>query len=96
MKTGRRSEEPETMTDTFRPISEDRNSTPAPGPEGVPPEPSTSAGRALLVGLLGGIVSAAGYVVYTRLPAEQKDKLHQQVRQAAEGRLNELRSRFNI
>jgi len=42
------------------------------------------------------VVSAAGYLIYSRLPEDQKDRLHQQVRTLVESRLNELRGRFNI
>ena len=54
------------------------------------------AGRALLVAVLGGLVSAAGYLIYSRLPDEQKDRLHKQVRGAVESRINEIRSNLNI
>ncbi len=57
---------------------------------------NTEAGRTVLVGVLGGIISAAGYLVYQRLPDEQKDRLHRQVRGMLESRINELRSNFNI
>jgi len=57
---------------------------------------NTEAGRTLLVGVLGGVISAAGYLVYQRLPDEQKDRLHRQVRGMLESRINELRSNFNI
>src|ERR1700738_4531883 len=56
----------------------------------------TDAGRTVLVGVLGGIISAAGYLVYQRLPDEQKDRLHRQVRGILESRINELRSNFNL
>ena len=56
----------------------------------------TDAGRTVLVGVLGGIISAAGYLVYQRLPDEQKDRLHRQVRGVLEQRINELRSNFNL
>lgn len=60
-------------------------------------KPATNdAGRTLLVGILGGLASAAGYVFYSRLPEEQKDRLHQQVRGVVESRLSELRSNLNI
>ena len=37
----------------------------------------TDAGSAtLLVGILGGLLSAAGYMVYRRLPDEQKDRIN--------------------
>jgi len=53
-------------------------------------------GKALLVGILGGLVSAAGYVVYRRLPDEQKERLHAQVRTVVTARINEIRQNFNI
>lgn len=66
------------------------------------PKPANSsgqendAGRTVLVGVLGGIISAAGYLVYQRLPDEQRDRLHRQVRGILESRLNEIRQNFNI
>jgi hypothetical protein len=66
------------------------------------PKPATpsgqenDAGRTVLVGVLGGIISAAGYLVYQRLPDEQRDRLHRQVRGILESRLNEIRQNFNI
>ena len=56
----------------------------------------SDAGRTVLVGVLGGIISAAGYLVYQRLPDEQKERLHRQVRGVLEQRINELRSNFNL
>jgi hypothetical protein len=58
--------------------------------------PSNEAGRVLLVGLLGGLASAAGYAVYSRLPDEQKERLRQQVRNALESRISEIRSNLNF
>jgi hypothetical protein len=57
---------------------------------------SGDAGKALLVGLLGGLVSAAGYLVYQRLPDDQKEKLQSQARSMLQQRINELRQNFNI
>ena len=57
---------------------------------------NTEAGRTVLVGVLGGIISAAGYLVYQRLPDDQKERLHRQVRGVLETRINELRSNFNL
>ncbi len=57
---------------------------------------SNEAGRAALAGLLGGVASAVGYIVYTRLPDDQKEKLQLQARALVESRVNELRSRFNV
>lgn len=53
-------------------------------------------GRTVLIGLLGGLVSAAGYLVYKRLPDEQRDRLHQQVRGMVQQRITELRQNFNL
>ncbi len=75
------------MTDASKSNGELHNSSGAAG---------TDAGRTLLVGVLGGIISAAGYLVYTRLPDEQRDRLHRQVRGLLESRISELRQNFNI
>jgi hypothetical protein len=53
-------------------------------------------GKALLVGVLGGLVSAAGFMIYKRLPDEQKEALHKQVKSQVAQRINEIRSNFNI
>jgi hypothetical protein len=58
--------------------------------------PPNEAGRVLLAGVLGGLASAVGYIVYSRLPDEQKDRLHQQVRGVVESRISEIRSNLNI
>jgi hypothetical protein len=65
-------------------------------PSGANPGAASDAGRTVLVGVLGGIISAAGYLVYTRLPDEQRDRLHRQVRGLLESRITELRQNFNI
>ena len=57
---------------------------------------SSEAGRTLLVGILGGLISAAGYLVYQRLPDEQKERINKQVRATVESRLSEIRQNFNI
>jgi len=79
--------------DTFKPIS-DATTGPDAFLSGTPS--SSEAGKTVLAGVLGGILSAAGYLVYTRLPDEQKDRLHAQARSLIESRVNELRGRFNI
>ncbi|MGH7707407.1 MAG: hypothetical protein ACREM8_13210 [Vulcanimicrobiaceae bacterium] len=58
--------------------------------------PNGDAGRTLLVGLIGGVASAVGYVIYSRLPDEQRERLHGQVRTVVESRINEIRSNLNI
>jgi len=67
-----------------------------PKPATPPSSQENDAGRTVLVGVLGGIISAAGYLVYQRLPDEQRDRLHRQVRSILETRLNEIRQNFNI
>ncbi|HEV3089689.1 MAG TPA: hypothetical protein VGX96_20985 [Candidatus Elarobacter sp.] len=79
------------MTDTSKPLNGEIQ--PGPGQSGPA---NTDAGRTVLVGVLGGIISAAGYLVYQRLPDEQKERLHRQVRGVLETRIAELRQNFNI
>jgi len=57
---------------------------------------SNEAGRALLVGVLGGVASAVGYIVYSRLPPEQKERLQSQVRGAVESRIAQIRADLNL
>jgi hypothetical protein len=80
------------MTDLYKPISDEH--TPSHDKPGD--AAANETGRTLLIGVLGGIVSAAGYLIYTRLPDEQKDKLNTQVRTIVESRVNEFRSRMNF
>ncbi len=57
---------------------------------------SNEAGRVVLVGVLGGLLSAAGYLIYQRLPEDQKQRLQSQVRQLVQQRITELRQNFNL
>jgi hypothetical protein len=57
---------------------------------------SNEVGRTLLVGVLGGLLSAAGYVVYQRLPDDQKQRLQAQAKGLFDSKLNELRQSFNF
>ncbi len=89
------------MTDIFKPINDDRNGTTgmttdpyASHPSSTPP--TTDAGKTLVAGLVGGLLSSVGYLVYSRLPDDQKERLQQQARALVESRVNELRGRFNI
>ncbi|GAC1308195.1 MAG: hypothetical protein NVSMB21_13180 [Vulcanimicrobiaceae bacterium] len=86
------------MTDIYKPITDDRTGAPigATDPYATPSTPSTDAGRTALIGLVGGVLSAASYLVYSRLPDDQKNRLNTQVRALVESRVNELRGRFNI
>ena len=60
-------------------------------------EPTNSdAARALLVGVLGGLASAAGYLIYRRLPDEHRERLRNQVRSLVESRINEIRSNLKV
>lgn len=60
------------------------------------PKQSKEAGRAVLAGLLGGVASAVGYIIYSRLEPEQKEKLHGTVRSVVESRISDIRSNFDI
>ncbi len=73
-----------------------QNGGPGPGPDSEHDVEAGEVGKALIVGLLGGLISAAGYMVYRRLPDEQKEKLHSQVRSAVAQRVSELRQNFNF
>jgi hypothetical protein len=46
--------------------------------------------------VLGGLLSAAGYLIYRRLPEDQKERLHSQVRSIVQQRISEIRRNFNI
>jgi len=59
------------------------------------PAGDNDVGRTLLVGVVGGLLSAAGYRVYQRLPDDQKEKLHGQVRGLLKPRLSKIRTNFN-
>jgi hypothetical protein len=94
------------MNDSFRstpPGQQWSGSNPANGAQSAfghdapkPPDDGAEVGKALLVGLLGGLVSAAGYMIYRRLPDEQKERLNAQVRTVVAARINEIRQNFNI
>jgi hypothetical protein len=85
------------MSDIFKPIDDDRSSPGyAAAASNASSGSSSDAGRALLAGIVGGVVSAAGYLVYQRLPDDQKVKLQAQARALIESRVNELRGRFNV
>jgi hypothetical protein len=64
----------------------------ASGDTGEPGE----ASKIVLVGVLGGLLSAAGYMIYRRLPEEQRQRLNAQVRSMIAQRITELRQNFNI
>ncbi len=93
------------MTDIFKPINDDRHGAAGtasdpyashPASPSATPAPSTDAGKTLLAGAVGGLLSAVGYLVYSRLPDDQKERLQVQARSLVESRVNELRGRFNI
>jgi hypothetical protein len=54
------------------------------------------AGKVVLVGILGGLLSAAGYIIYRRLPDEQRQRINAQVRSMVQQRITEIRQNFNI
>ena len=81
------------MTETYR--------TPPAEPQWPPDDrprsdESNEAGKALLVGVLGGLVAAAGYLVFQRLPEDQKGRLQSQAKQLLQERIGEIRRNFNV
>jgi hypothetical protein len=93
------------MTDSFRSTPPQQQwSSPKSGSEngfqsggnGPDDDAAGEIGKALVVGLLGGLLSAAGYMVYRRLPEEQKERLHAQVRSTVAQRISEIRQNFNV
>lgn len=78
------------MTDAGKTTNSTPNLTPGETPA------ASDAGRTVIVGVLGGIISAAGYLVYQRLPEDQKERLQRQVRGLLESRINEIRQNFNL
>jgi len=90
------------MTDTFKPTPADTygGSTYGGGSDNKssyePTEGTGDMGKTLLIGLLGGILSAAGYMVYQRLPDEHKERLHSQARSMLAQRISEIRNNFNL
>lgn len=93
------------MSESFRTTPHDQPWSSSPGngyQSGAGDRPSnsdddsTEAGKVVLVGVLGGLLSAAGYMIYRRLPDEQKQRLHSQVRQIVQQRVTEIRQNFNI
>jgi hypothetical protein len=84
------------MTDMYKPINDNGpNPSHNDNNNNLPPS-SREASRTLLAGVVGGIVSAAAYLIYSRLPDDQRDRLHSQARTLIESKVNEMRSRFNI
>jgi hypothetical protein len=83
------------MTDMYKPIN-DNGPSPSQSDNNNLPPASHEASRTLLAGVVGGIVSAAAYLIYTRLPDDQRDRLHARARTLIESKVNEMRSRFNL
>jgi hypothetical protein len=93
------------MSESFRTTPPDQpwSSSTHPGnghqnPFGEPDDANDpgEAGKVILVGVLGGLLSAAGYMIYRRLPDEQKERLNAQLRAIVAQRITELRQYFNI
>ncbi|TAM76327.1 hypothetical protein EPN44_06345 [bacterium] len=60
------------------------------------PQPNPDARGAMIAGLVGAVVAAAGYLIYQRLPDEQRDRIHRQVRTLIDQKVSELRQNFQI
>lgn len=95
------------MSESFRTTPSDQpwssSATPANGYQSAFGERPSSddeeggeAVKVVLAAVVGGLLSAAGYLIYRRLPDDQREKLHEQVRSAVQQRITELRQNFNI
>ncbi len=60
------------------------------------PQPNSDARGATIAGLVGAVVGAAGYLIYQRLPDEQRARLQHQVRTLIDQKVSELRENFRI
>lgn len=52
--------------------------------------------KTLLAGLIGAVVAAGAYFVYSRLEEDQKDALRQTVGKFVEGKIADVRSQFKF
>ena len=52
--------------------------------------------RTLLAGLIGAIVGAGAYFIYSRLEEEQKDALRQSVGKFVEDKIADVRAQFKF
>lgn len=95
------------MSDTYKSAPEQQHWSGSNGYKGTQADNATvsyentesgsgDVGKTLLIGVLGGVLSAAGYLVYQRLPEDQKERLHGQVKGIVQQRINEIRQNFNI
>ena len=85
------------MTDTYRtPPAEPQWADDDRPRHDAPQDNSNEAGKALLVGVLGGLAAAAGYLVFQRLPEDQKGRLQSQAKQLLQERISEIRRNFNV
>lgn len=52
--------------------------------------------RALLAGVLGGVVASVGYLIYSRLEDDHKTALRQSVVKFVEEKVGEIRAQFKL
>lgn len=52
--------------------------------------------KALLAGLIGGAIAAAGYVLYQRLEEEQKENIRNTVVGFVQDKISEIRSQIKM
>lgn len=77
----------------------ERNVTPAQPdvePSSNPGDSALEAKRALLAGLVGGIVGTAGYLLYTRLEEEQKNSIRRSISKFVEEKVAEIKSQLKL
>jgi hypothetical protein len=66
------------------------------GEKGRDANDAGEASKVVLVAVLGGLLSAAAYMIYRRLPDEHRQRLNAQIRAMVQQRITELRQNFNL
>ena len=61
-----------------------------------PMDREIDARKALLAGLIGGIVATAGYLLYQRLEEEQKENIRATVVSFVQDKISEIRSQIKM
>lgn len=60
------------------------------------PDDGPDARKALLAGLIGGVVATAGYLLYQRLEEEQKETIRNSVVGFVQEKISEIRSQLKM
>lgn len=64
--------------------------------ESEPMDPEIDVRKALVAGLIGGVVATAGYLLYQRLEEEQRETIRNTVVSFVQDKLSEIRSQLKM